>query len=352
MKKILKRFQLILGSACMILALPASTSYELHDMGFGGGGLGVGDSTTYSMSGIAGEVSGAKGVGTTYNLGPGLQFTRQSNVPIAPTFTNPNNHYNKLKFVLDAGGNPSDAIFAIAISTDDFVTTNFIQADGTIGASAVYQTYADWGSATGEFVTGLTSNTTYKIKVKVVQTKYTETEYSAESSASTVAPNLSFDLDVSSTDSETSGPYTLAFGTLATGSVTTAANRIWVDFETNADSGGFVYIYSNGTGLTSAEAPYTITSATADLASANEGYGLRVNTVTQSAGGPLSAVSPYDGATENVGILNTTSRNILSSTAAITGGRASIFVKAKAYGLTPSASDYTDTVTIIASGTF
>ena len=139
----------ILSTFLLLFVLPASTTYELHDAGFGAGGVGVAESGTYGMTGITGEISGDKGIGATYNLGPGLQFARQSNVPAVPTFTNPSNHYNKLKFVLDAGGNPSDTLFAIAISTDDFVTTNFVQADGTIGASAVYQTYADWGSATG-----------------------------------------------------------------------------------------------------------------------------------------------------------------------------------------------------------
>lgn len=129
--------------AFMILVLPASTNYEMHDVGFGAGGVGISESSTYGMTGMAGEVNGAKMESSNYALGPGLQFARQSNVPAAPTFSNPDNSYNKLLFVIDNGGNPSDTLFAIAISTDSFVTTNFIQADGTIGATEVYQTYAD-----------------------------------------------------------------------------------------------------------------------------------------------------------------------------------------------------------------
>lgn len=336
-----------------LFAMPASGSYELHDFGFGAGGVGIGNSTNYSVSGIAGEVSGAETSGSTYDLGPGLQFTRQSNVPAVPTFTNPANHYNKLKYIIDDGNNPTDTVFAIAISTDDFITTNFIQADGTIGASAVYQSYADWGGATGEFATGLTTNTTYKIKVKAIQTKYTETEYSAVATAATVGPTLSYDLDVASTDTESGPPYTVDFGQLSIGSVTTATDKVWVDLETNAESGAFVYIYTAGTGLTSAEAAYTVTSATANLASANEGYGMRVDSVAQSSGGPLAAVSPYDGASENVGIISTTSRNVFtSSNAPIVGGRGSLLLKAKASTITPSASDYADVLTMIASSTF
>lgn len=347
------RFPSSLFAGMLLFALPASTNYQLHDMGFGSGGVGVGDSTTYSISGISGETSANSLSGTTYDLGPGLTFTRQSNVPNAPTFTNPDNYYNRLQFILDGSSNPTDTLYAIAISTDNFATTSFIQTDGTIGASPAYQVYADWGGASGEYVTGLASNTSYKIKVKAVQTKFTETGYSSTSTASTTNPSLSYDIDISSSDSETGPPYTVAFGQLSAGSVTTATNKIWVDLDTNSESGAFVYIYSSGTGLTSANASYTITSSTANLASAGEGYGIRVESVTQSSGGPLAAVSPYDGASDNVGIISSTSRNILTSSGSrISSGRSAILVKAKASGLTPAASDYSDTITLIASATF
>lgn len=336
-----------------LFALPSSTNYQLHDMGLGSGGVGVGNSSSYSISGISGEVSGNELTSTAYDLGPGLTFARQSNVPGAPTFGNPDNYYNRLQFILENTSNPSDTLYVIAISSDDFATTSYIQSDGTVGATAVYQTYADWGGASGEFVTGLSSNTTYKIKVKAVQTKYTETEFSSTSTAATTNPSLSYDIDIASSDSESGPPYTIAVGQLSPGSVTTATNKIWVDLDTNSESGAFVYIYSSGTGLTSTNASYTLTSATANLASVDEGYGLRVESVTQSSGGPLAAVSPYNGASDNVGIVSTTSRNILTSSGnRISSGRSAILVKAKASGLTPASSDYTDTITLIASATF
>lgn len=336
-----------------LLALPASTLYELHDYGMGGGGTSVSESTTYGLKAITGEVSGDNNSGTTYDLGPGLEFAQQSNTPAAPTFTNTASYYNKLKFVLDTGSNPTDTTFAIAISTDDFATTNFIQADNTIGATAVYQTYSTWGGASGSFVIGLDSNTTYKIKTKAVQTKYSETGYSATASAATSVPSLSYDIDVSATDQETGAPYSVSFGTLSIGSVTTATEKIWVDLDTNAESGAFIYVYNSTTGLTSANASYTIASATANLASAGEGFGLQISTNTQSSGGPLVAVSPYNGSSENVGIIDTTARNIYTSTSSpITAGRGSVLLKAKASTTTPAAADYTSTINMIASATF
>ncbi len=333
--------------------MPFSTTYELHDYGFGSGGSGVSDSATYTLSGISGENSGIGSTSPIYGINSGLTFIRQSNVPAAPAFVNDANYYNKLKFTLDTGDNPSDTKFAIAISTDDFATTNYVQADNTLGATAVYQTYTAWGGGSGAYVIGLQSSTTYKIKVKAVQTKYNESAYSVAASASTDAPSLSYDLDVSATDSETAAPYTVSFGTLTVGSVTTAASKIWVDLSTNAESGAFVYIYNSSSGLFSSNANYTIVSSSTNLATDLEGYGLQVSSVTQSSGGPLSSVSPYNGAAENVGILDTTTRNVFTSgSAPIVNGRGSIYVKAKAATTTPAAGDYASTVTMIASAAF
>lgn len=339
-------------SLLLVFAMPASTNFEMRDFGFGAGGSGVTDSSNYSLTGITGETSAGTLGSTNYDLGPGLLFTQQTNTPAAPTFTNPSSHYNKLKFVLNTGSNPSDTVFAIAISTNNFVTTNYVQADNTIGSTAVYQTYSTWGGASGAFVVGLAANTTYKIKVKAVQTKYTESSFSAEASAATTTPSLSYDIDISSTDSESGSPYTLSFGTLNVGSVTTATNKIWIDLDTNAEAGAFVYLYAINAGLTSASTGTTLTSASTDLSSAGTGYGLRIDTLTQSSG-TLAGVSPYTGSGDVVGIVDTTSRNIFTSSGApITAGRGSVLVKAKASASTPAATDYSTVITMIASATF
>lgn len=345
-----------LSASCSLfifLTLPASTNYEFHDLGLGAGGADVVESSNYGLSGIAGEASAPQLSGTNFDLGPGLQFTRQSNVPPAPSFTNPASHYNKLRFTLDNTANPSDTLYAIAISDDDFLTTRYIQADNTIGSSPVYQTYTAWGGASGAFVIGLNSSTSYKIKVRAVQTKYTESAFSATATAATSAPNVTFDLDIGPTDTESAPPYTVAFGQLALAAVTTATDRIWLDFTTNAEQGGFVYVYNNSGGLTSALAGYTITSASTDLSTAGEGFGAQVTSTSQTSGGPLTAVSPYNGSGENVGILDTTTRTIFNtSNANLLGGRAAVWLKAKASTTTPSASDYSSVITMIASATF
>lgn len=339
----------------LFAANPSSGNYLLESYGVGTGGTAGSDSSNYSIQGITGEASGTQLSSSQYAVNSGLVGAEQANVPAAPTFTNPSNYYNKLHFVIDTGGNASDATFAIAISTDDFVTTNYVQSDNTVGASLGtedYQTYTNWGGASGEDVVGLSPSTTYKIKVRAFHGKFTESAYSATATAATVSPTLSFDIDISASDTETSPPYTIGFGDLLAGTVTNSTQKIWFDFDTNANSGGNVYFYGQNTGLTSAARSYTIASSSTDLASANEGYGAQSVSATQSSGGPLSAVAPYDGTSQNVGIIDPSVRQIYTASAPVTGGRMSVFLKAKARTITPQATDYADSITAVASASF
>ncbi len=350
---------LTLSMSCNLfffLALPASTNYKLNSFGFGSGGEDSISSSNYNMEGIMGEIAG-KLTSTTYNLGAGLQMAQNANVPSAPTFVNSGSWYNKLKITINKwSGDPTDATYAIAISTDNWVTTNWVQNDNTIGASLGsedFQTYTNWGGASGEFIIGLAANTTYKVKVKSRQGNYTETGLGPEASAATSSVSITFDIDISSTDTETAAPYAVAFGDLAVGSVTTATNKVWIDLDTNAEYGGYVYISGQNNGLKSSVLNYTISSGSVDLSGQSEGFGAQNSSDTESSGGPLAAQSPYTGASENVGVVDTTIRELYSSSGAqISGGRGSFTLKAKASNTTPAADDYADTLTMIASGTF
>lgn len=182
----------------LVYAGPTSTTYELKEYGFGAGGTTGSDSTSYTIFGTVGDVGTGQLSSTNYTTNNGLIYTIITNVPAAPTFTNPSNNYDRLKFVIDNASNPTDTTFAIAISSDNFVTTYYIQDDDTVGVSLGsedWQTYANWGSASGEYVTGLTPGTTYKIKVKARQGNFTETQYSATASVATAQPSLTFGID-------------------------------------------------------------------------------------------------------------------------------------------------------------
>ena len=348
----LKKSSVVL-STFVFFVLPASTNYGLKGYEFGSGG-GVGSSTNYSAEGVSGQIAG-KQSSTNYGANSGLIFVQQANTPAAPTFQNNGNWYNKLFFVINTSGNPSDATYAIAVSSDNWVTTNWVQPDNTLSTSygpSNFQTYAAWGGGSGGYIIGLVPNTTYKMKVKARQGKYTEGPLGVEASAATSAVVLTVDIDIASTDQETAAPYLVSMGNLTPSSVTTAANLIWIDLDTNATNGGQVFIKDQNAGLTSSVTSHTISSATGDLSILTTGFGIRGNSVNQTSGGPLSFVSPYNGATENVGVVDSTVRPVLSSNNPIVGGRAAIYVKAKASSTTPAANDYTDLFTIIAAGSF
>lgn len=342
------------ASFAFLFAFPASTNYQLEGYGFGGGGEDNMTSSNYAIDGLSGEVSEDQLQGTNYDLGAGLAFEIMANVPPAPTFTNPSNYYNKLHIVLDTGSNPSDTTFSIAISTDDFVTTNYIQSDDTVGATLGiedYQTYTAWGGASGFDVVGLSPSTTYKIKVKAMQGKYSESGYGPTATAATVGAQLTFDIDVSAIDEDNSVT-AIDLGNLTAGSVVSSTEKIWVDFSTNGASGGKVYVGAANAGLYSSTVSYTISSASGNLTALSSGFGAQGSTATQSSGGPFSIVSPYDGSSNTVGVTDTTIREIFSSSNPISGGRASFLLKAKSSAVTPAAGDYTETLTVIASGSF
>ncbi|TXH00760.1 MAG: hypothetical protein E6P95_03110 [Candidatus Moraniibacteriota bacterium] len=327
------------------------------DYGFGAGGTATSSSSNYSLFGILGQVDQGSPSSSNYFIGAGLEYTLQASAPAAPTFVNPSNWYNKLKITINRGGNdPADTEYAIRIASGSG-SFQYIQNDNTVGndlGNEDWQSYSSWGGSSGTNLIGLFPGTLYTVQVAARQGQFfTQFMWSPTSSASTVNSSLSFDIDISSVDTETAAPYTLAIGNLSAGSVTTSTNKIWVDFSTNANNGGFLSISGTNNGLQSTTVSHTITSATADLTAQPTGYGARSNTVSQSSGGPMEALTPYDGTSNNVGALSSSKQYIYdSSQAPVTGGRVSFELKAKASNTTPSANDYTDILTILATGSF
>jgi hypothetical protein len=343
------------GMALLFAAVPTGTNYKLESYGLGSGGTANSTSSSYAMEGITGEVSGTQMSGTLYNGGTGMVTTQLANVPAAPTLTNPNNYYNKLNLVIDNGGNASDATFAVAVSTDNFFTTQYVQSDFTLGpvlGSEDYQTYTLWGGSSGVTIAGLSANTTYKAKVRAMHGKFTESGYSAVATAATVYPSLTFDLDISATDTETAAPYAMAFNDLSVGTVINSPQKIWVDFDTNGDFGGNVYMYGQNAGLRSTAVAYTIAAITGNLAAVQQGFGAQSTSASQTSGGPFTVSSPYDGTSDSVGITDTNIRRIYSAAAPITAGRSSLQLKAKITSTTPASSDYAEKLTVVAAPSF
>lgn len=340
----------------MLLVFPASSNYSLKSFSTSAGGDNTLTSSNYGLEGNLGEQGSDSLSSSNYQNLPGLLYTQMANTPTAPTVANGSDYTNKLLVTVNIAGNPTDTKYAIAVSDDNFVTTQYVQSDNTVGStlgSEDWQIYSDWGSGSGEFVVGLTPDTTYYFKVKAEQGAFSESPWGPVASAATSALSISFDIDVSATDSETSAPYTMDLGNLSSGSVITSTEKVWVDLSTNAPNGGFVYVFGSNGGLYSSKNDYTISAVSGNLTALSEGFGIQYNSLAESSGGPMAVSSPYDGTSEVVGIVSTSPQEIFTtSSAPIVAGRASFVTKAKITALTPAAADYADTLTVISAASF
>jgi hypothetical protein len=104
-------------------------------------------------------------------------------------------------------------------------------------------------------------------------------------------------------------------------------------------------------GLHSVAVSSTITSATGDLTPASRGFGARVTT-TGASSGTFSSVSPYDGSSNNVGLVDNVIRRIMTASSPVVSGTGSVLIKAKSASTDPAATDYTETITMLASASF
>lgn len=235
---------IILSQSTMIhafAAFPASSNYQIQEYSFGSGGTQNSSSTNYGLSGVAGQVEFGRPSSANFQMGSGLSFMHQANVPGAPNFTNPSDNYDRLRFILNTSNNPEDTTYAIYISTDNFVSDiRYIKNDNTIGTTltnADFQTYSHWGSASGEYVTGLVQGTTYTIRVKARQGDFTESELSPSAQAATTTPSLTFSVSANN----------ITFNNLNAGnSYTDSTKTTILTTSTNAYNGYVVNARSTG----------------------------------------------------------------------------------------------------------
>lgn len=342
-----------IGLAALFAALPATGNYQLNSYGFGSGGTAGSSTSTYSLEGQTGELNGSPSTTTTYNNGGGFIQTQQANVSTITVDNASGQYYNKLHFVIVPNSHdPTDATYLVAVTTTSTTNMNtasginYVQPDGTLSSTLSntdYQTYSTWGSGGGSLIIGLTPSTTYYIAVRSTQGKFTESAYGPVVAQATAAPTLTFGLT----------PNTVNIGTINPGSGTVYTSpTITASITTNAASGGDIYIDGKNGGLKSNSTGYQINAVSNDLSSLSEGFGAQNSSVGQTSGGPLSVVSPYNGASNIVGLVNGTLRSLYTSTAPITGGSGVLVVKAKAASTDVAANDYQEILTFVAAGNF
>lgn len=131
-----------------------------------------------------------------------------------------------------------------------------------------------------------------------------------------------------------------------------------ITVNTNAKNGWFAWAFDSSTGLISAAASHTIASTTpgttATLSAGTEGYVFGITSVTQgTGGGTTSAATAYssNGTTTGSG-LDTTIRQIASSTGTANGAVLTVKELAAITAVTQAGTDYTDTITILGAGYF
>jgi len=165
--------------------------------------------------------------------------------------------------------------------------------------------------------------------------------------SATVPPSFSFALS-GTTD---------ALSTLATGSVTSSPTPRTVTVNTNAKNGWLVWAKDANTGMTSASAGKTIASTTpgsnSTLSAGTEGYNTGVTSTQGSGTGTITVAAPFvGGSTGKGGGLNTTYATIASSNG--TGGSSVLTLtnNIAISTVTPAATDYADTITVVGAGAF
>lgn len=344
-----------------------STNYQLEDSIFDGG-ADSSNSTNYRSRDSIGGVETGDSNSTIYKNPSGFQQGAYPGIPGQPTFTNTGgNLYNSLDFIVSTGvGQQPDTTFAIAISSDNFVTTNFIQTDDTVGTLEAWQTHAGWNSGTGERVTGLSPNTAYKIKVKASygtgsNAADSESGYSLEATASTAAPSIVVSIaGVSSgvsvggvTTTDTSTSTTMGYGnlTLGDGSPNIAAQTVTVT--TNATGGYTATVQQDGDLRTDVGDSIPVVSGTNATPAAfgtlgastgKFGYHTTDSTLCTGTSGRFSADDTYAA-------LTLAPYEVACSTGPVTSEQTSVVYKL-VIGALQEAGNYQNILTYIATATY
>src|SRR5690606_18635250 len=112
-------------------------------------------------------------------FGENLTFYTLAETPAAPLLSGAQPY--SVSIALGTDANPAETVYAVRESNSGL----YVQADGSLGATAVFQTAMEW-IATGS-VTGLTPNTNYVFDVKARNNEGVETAFGPSAAISTAA---------------------------------------------------------------------------------------------------------------------------------------------------------------------
>lgn len=148
-----------------------------------------------------------------------------------------------------------------------------------------------------------------------------------------------------------------ALGGLSTGSVATSPTPRTVTVNTNAKNGWLVWAKDSSTGLNSALAAKTIASTTpgtnSTLSAGTEGYNTGVTTSQAGGTGTVNVAAAFvGGSLGKGGGLDTSLRTLVTSNGTADTAVLTLKNNAAIATLTPAATDYTDTITVVGAGLF
>ncbi|WKZ30483.1 MAG: hypothetical protein QY314_01780 [Candidatus Dojkabacteria bacterium] len=382
MKKLLAFFITLFASLLFIVPVfaqdPSSTNYQLKDPSFGAV-AGEGQSANYraylSMDEFVNDV---RFTSSNYQARAGVVNTWMANIPLVHCFETTSagstdcadgdlangmvalcgqgGCFDRARVEIDPQGNPSDTLYSLQITTDNtWATWNYVDGTTFLVESAANHDLADyltetaWESTVSNFnVYGLEPGTMYYVRFTALHGDFTESMPGPHANTTTAEPQIAFDLDIADTSgisTENGAPYTISLGGLFLGEVTTASNLIWLDIGTNAIEGVTVNVKSQYGGLFSSTGAYTLPSVTADLSSTH-GYGIQEYSSAETYLGPLTVVSSFTGAGNNVGQVSDSDygTKLAESTSPLYQGRLALYVKARPEESSPAATDYTDSL--------
>ena len=134
--------------------------------------------TAVSVSGLsANTVYHYKAIGGS-SAGADLTFTTLAYAPLAPTVANTTANTTEVS-IASGDGNPAGTSYAIQVLPGGL----YVQANGSLGLTAVWQTAAVWATTT---VTGLASATAYTVQVKAINSAAVETSFGSTTSFTTL----------------------------------------------------------------------------------------------------------------------------------------------------------------------
>ena len=364
-----------------------STNYKIVGAKTATGG-GLGDSTNYSVISSLGKVSAdPRNYSTNYRLyqDPSAAFlAAQPTLQCFETTTDGSTActsgpqelldggmvaicgtggcYDKARFEISASSNPSDTLYGVQISTDNFVS-DIQYIDGSTFRPENYanhnindyRTESVWETEVFN-IQGLSANTQYYIRLTALHGDFTESDYSIAANATTSTGSIFFDIDIAISTgitTESTPPYSVSFSSgtalIAGAATTTATSLAWLDIDSSATGGVSVIVFGKYGGLHSATTTQTITSSTENLdVTGAEGFGLQSYYIDYDDSSPyygtLTATSDYSGNINRVGGVSTTANKMYSGDGPIKAGRTGIYLKARAgVGITP-ASDYSEEI--------